>query len=57
MNGKRPTLILSALSCPICSGTQIVIFENQGPHAALLPKLISGEVRVKNFKRLLEVPL
>jgi hypothetical protein len=51
MNGKRPTLILSTSSCPICSGTHRVIFEDQGPHVALLPKLISGELEVPEIKK------
>lgn len=55
MNDKRLTSILSSLSCPICSGTNRVIFEDQGPHATILPKLKSGEVRMKNIERFLEV--
>jgi hypothetical protein len=54
MNDKRPTSILSSLSCPIRSGTNRVIFEDQGPHATLLPKLIFRELRIDNDDHFVE---
>jgi hypothetical protein len=53
MNNNQATSILSSLSFRICSGTNIILFEDQRPHARLLPELIYGKVQVKDVERFL----